>query len=128
MRQAESAIRNSATNLTANRQPGETRLSFSWLAFAVSGSLLIIQLVFAWLPLEKGNPMPLSMQMLVNDFGLVLSCVGGGVGIYQFKGSAANNRALLAILLCTVTACGFLWSGMPLWKTMLGSSGLGSSG
>lgn len=106
--------------MTADRQPGGARLSFSWLAFAVSGSLLIIQLTFAGLPLETGSPMPLPMQMLVNDLGLVLSCVGVGIGIYQFKGSAATNRALLAILLCTLSACGFLWIGMPLWKTVLG--------
>lgn len=93
-------------------------LSFSWLAFAISGSLLAIQLAFAWLPLAGENPMPLQTQMLVNEFGLGLSLIGVGVGIYYFKGAGATYNALTSILLCTASACGFLWIGMPLWKTV----------
>ena len=64
--------------------------------------------------------MPLLTQMVITEFGFLLSLIGAGAGIYHFKGEGATVNRLVAIVLCTACACGYLWIGMPLWKAVFG--------
>jgi len=91
------------------------KTAFPWIALGLGLTLLAI-LVQAGATV-RGGPylLPLLTLLLMNEFGLIVSLIGAGIGFSAARKPGTPRALLFAAIGCILLVLAFAWLGITLW-------------